>query len=140
MRTAPPATCQLARRGFWPMAWALVWAAGMSGGVLSLGRVPSWAVAVLAVVAALLAFLAWRRRAARELVWTGSCWTLASQPLADVTLVWDGGRWLLARAVGASGSRPRVRWLPLDAADARSPAQWHALRVALQQGRQEALA
>lgn len=140
MHTAPPATCPLARRGFWPAACSLVCAAGMSGLALSLGAESAWAVGVATVLGGLLASAAWRRRVPGELAWTGACWTLAGRSLTGMTVVWDGGRWLLAHAVDAQGQGRRTRWLPLDAADARSPAQWHAVRVALQQGRQGAQA
>lgn len=139
MRSAPPATCLLARRGFWPAACAFVCAAGMAGLALSLWPGAPWAAGLAAVPGALLATAGWRRRRPMALTWTGASWNLAGQSLTGVALVWDGGRWLLARAADA-GPRLRVRWLPLDSADAPSPAQWHALRVALQHGQQEAQA
>ncbi len=101
----------------------LAWGAGH----LKLSTGPAWLV--VALMAILVALLAWRRARPQALLlaWDGQRWT-ADGCAGDLDLMIDLGPWMLLRLRPEDTAR-RAVWIPVSAADAGTAR--HALRAAL---------
>jgi hypothetical protein len=132
MRTAPPVSVHCTGGAFWRGVQTLLPALATAAFGAWVAGHSQWSVgttaAVVWLLSALVAVLAWRAAAPRvaTLNWDGQEWTV-DEMAGQLLVMMDLGPWLLLRWMPAQ--RGRTRWLAVSASEAG--AAWHGLRAAL---------